>query len=268
MRLHTPTRTLAGLALLTAPLVAACGDGNESTSTTSPASATTPVTTAAPTTESPVSTTPATVDIKANPESLSYLLQRLLTTSEIGNGWIDRGRNLVPPQQDNLRAGGLCGAGEEMLPAIGNRLNDLVMTSYRKDETPPTGSITESLVWGPRTEIEADFTALKAATEACIGTTYVTPNGDSQQLSALDVPSMGTDSIATHLAPGEPITENPWMEVDSITILLTDPSADIAVVVTVSYLTVHEPGQAAVAPDVAELVRVAQLAVDKNMSPP
>ena len=256
------TRVAISLSLIAVPLLGACS-GEETVTPTTVAS-----TSMAPTSTAPTTSVPAEQDIKTNIESLSYLLQRLLTTKEIGGGWVDQGRNLVPPQPQSLRAGGLCPAGETLLAQIGTRLNDLVMVTYRKDEMPSTGAITEWLTWGPRVEIEADFNTLMEAHEACYGSAYVTPNGDSQKLNSLDVPSLGTKSFATHLAPGEAITDNPWPEVDNVTILLSDPSVDIAVVVSVTYLTVHEPGRDPVSPDVEELTRVARAAVEKNLNPP
>lgn len=242
--------------------LAACS--NDESSTSSSASSTT----ASASTEVPSTTAPGAVNVKTDLESLSYLLQRLLTTKEIGNGWIDQGRNLVPPQTENLRAGGLCPAGEKLLAPIGGRFNDLVMATYRKDETPAKGIITEGLTWGPRAEVEADFATLKAANEACYGAAYLTPNNDSQKLDPLNVPSLGTSSFASHQEPGTAITDNPWAEVDGVMILLSDPSFDVAVVINLTYMTVHEPGKDAPSPDVAELTRVAKLAIEKNMTPP
>lgn len=262
MHLRRTVRTTVSLCLLVALVGAACSD-EESTSTTTAAATTTASTTVAPTT-----TSPSTVDVRTNLESLSYLLQRLLTTKEIGNGWIDQGRNLVPPQSENLKAGGLCPAGEELLEPVGNRLNDLVMVTYRKDETPSTGVITEGLTWGPRAEIEANFAIIKAAHAACVGAPYETPNGDSQKLETLDLPVLGRDSFATRLVPGQPIADNPWMEVEAVMVLLSDPAVDTALIASVTYVTVHEPGGTSVSPDTAELERIARLAVDKNLTPP
>ncbi|MCU0281602.1 MAG: hypothetical protein MUE66_07225, partial [Acidimicrobiia bacterium] len=74
----------------------------------------------------------------ADPEETGYLaglIQGLLTTEEIGSGWQDQGKMVVPvgAQEEGFGAAFLCPEGVALADPIGAALNELVFTHYRRE---------------------------------------------------------------------------------------------------------------------------------------
>lgn len=119
--MHRRRVVLLVLGLSASAMIGACGSGDEAADTTVPA------------TETPTSEVPTTEGMGSDVESLSYLIQGLLTTEQIGGGWIDQGRRIVPPGSDQL-TGFLCQEGEAVVGALGGRLDPQVSTSYERPD--------------------------------------------------------------------------------------------------------------------------------------
>jgi len=255
------------IAVFALPVVAACGD-SESTATT------------APTTTVATTSTEAPADPASNIESLSYLMQGLLTTPEIGGGWIDMGRVIVPPRTETY-TGPLCPDGQALAAPIGTTLNPQVHTTYRHySETQATipadtgaatapnpalvgGMVMETLLWNERQMVDDAFAAAAAATAACVGQTWVDPDMGNTVMTTFEAPRIGTDSFTFGFAPVEPGSD-PWAETQAIMILMSDPSSPAAIVMTVSMTVVHDqPDQQTPGPDTDELIRIAQAAVTR-----
>jgi hypothetical protein len=290
MKPHRRVRrtTLTGLVVVAfaIPLVAGCGsdggsDGGSDTVSAPAATQSTPSSEA----EGPSESTPTgqtSEDMASNVESLSYLMQGLLTTPQIGGGWVDMGRVVVPPSVEPT-IGPLCPDGQAIAEPIGTALNVQVHTTYQRlDGTQATaspdtgdaavnpslvgGTIMESLLWNERQQVDEAFAAMAAATEACIGTEFTDPDMGDTVITSFDAPTLGTDSFTSGYMPVTPPTSDPWIEVQGISILLSDPSSPVSVVLTVSQTVVHNnPDQEVAAVDTDELIRIAEVAVARIM---
>lgn len=276
MKLHRTTRqtTLRGLALaaLALPLVAGCGSDDDSSVTSAPA-----------TTEA-TSSTEAPADPASNIESLSYLMQGLLTTPQIGGGWVDMGRIIVPPSTAPT-TGPLCPDGQTIAEPIGAILNGQVHTTYQRVDgtqtqtSAPTdtngsavnpalvgGMVMESLLWNEREQVDEAFAALAAATEACIGKEWADPDMGNTAVTSFDAPTLGTSSFTFGYRPVTPPPSDPWAEIQGISILMSDPTSPVSIVITVSITVVHNnPDQEVAAPDTDEVIRIAEVAVARIM---
>jgi hypothetical protein len=185
--------------------IGACGDDDSTVDTTvAPATAaptTVPVTT--PFTTEPA---PVTTMMGADLESLSYLIQGLLTTEQIGGGWVDQGRQIVPPGSNQL-SGFLCEEGEATVADLGDI----------------------SLGMDP-------------------------------------APDLGTTSVSFHFGPATVPSGTPWLEQRVTSVLLSDPSQPVALVVTVGALVTHDsPTTEPTALEPAEYDRIVQAAVGRIM---
>jgi hypothetical protein len=214
----------------------------------------------------------------SNIESLSYLMQGLLTTPQIGGGWVDMGRVIVPPSTEPT-TGPLCPDGQAIAEPIGTTLNAQVHTTYQRvDGTQTTapadtsgspanpalagGTVMETLLWNERQQVDEAFAAMAAATEACIGTEWADPDMGDTVMTSFDAPTLGTSSFTFGYMPVTPPTSDPWAEIQGISILMSDPSSPVSIVITVSNTVVHDnPDQQAAAPDTDELIRIAEAAV-------
>jgi hypothetical protein len=239
-------------------LIGACGDDDATTPTTA-APTTAPATT--PSTTEPV---PDTTSMGSNVESLSYLIQGLLTSEQIGGGWVDQGRQIVPPGSNQL-AGFLCEEGEAAVAELGGRLDPQVSTSFRRASDVGL-SVFENLMWGDRQQLTDDVAAFTAAVEACAGTAYATTDLGEVSLGMDPAPDLGTAAVSFHFGPATVPSDTPWLEQRVTTVLLSDPSQPVALVVTVGALVIHDPSTAE--PTVlepAEYDRIVAAAIDRIM---
>jgi hypothetical protein len=194
------------------------------------------------------------------------LLAGLLTTEEIGGGWADEGRMIVPTeaQGQGFDSGLVCPEGLAIGEPVGSALDRLVFTSYRREGSPV---ITESLMWGHEAALSEAFDTAATALGACFDREpWDTEEMGTLRMHALDLPSLGTRSIAYYVGPGTTPGSDPWAEFQILSILVTglDPSNDLAVVINLEVLTVHDPVDVGVEMlDHEELARVAQAAVDR-----
>ncbi|MCU0282172.1 MAG: hypothetical protein MUE66_10265, partial [Acidimicrobiia bacterium] len=95
---------------------------------------------------------------------------------------------------------------------------------------------------------------------------WETPDMGALRLHRLDVPGLGTQSVAYYIGPGPPPAADPWAEMQVLSILITglDPMNDLAVVVNLSVTTIHDPAGAPVEMlDHQELIRIAEAAIDR-----
>ena len=199
--------------------------------------------------------------------ALTGLLAGLLTTEEIGNGWVDQGRAVVPSAAGGQGFGFdlFCPEGSAIAEPIGSGLDRMVLTTYRREGSP---SVTESLLWGHRDQLARDFATGVAALEACFDRDpwEITDLG-TVRMHRLDLPALGAQSVAYYVGPGTQPGEDPWLEWQILTILVTelDPSNDASVVITLDAATVHNDpsGQAVEMLDHEEIIRIAELAVDR-----
>ena len=163
---------LVGLVMVAAMLPVACGDDDDSSSSTTGAVSTTSPGSASSTSQPVASTsepvTSTSVPMGSNVEALSYLIQGLLTTEQIGGDWVDQGRQIIPAGSNQL-SGFLCEEGEMAVAALDGRSDPQVSTSFRR---PGDVGLTvfETLMWGDRDEVVADFEVFVAAVErfACL----------------------------------------------------------------------------------------------------
>jgi len=271
MKLHRTARQarLGGLviAALALSVFAGCGSDDDSSTTT-----------LAPVTTEATSSTEASADPASNIESLSYLMQGLLTTPQIGGGWVDMGRVIVPPSEEPS-TGPLCPDGQAIAEPIGTTLNAQVHTTFQRvDRTATTapadmsgsavnpaltgGTVMETLLQNERQQVDEAFAAIAAATEACIGTEWADPDMGNTVMTSFDAPALGTSSFAFGYTPATPPASDPWAEIQGISILMSDPSSPVSIVITVSLTVVHNnPDQQVAAPDTDELIRIAEAAV-------
>ncbi|HSQ38370.1 MAG TPA: hypothetical protein VLS92_10805 [Acidimicrobiia bacterium] len=202
--------------------------------------------------------------------ALTYLMAGLLTTEEIGGGWVDQGRTLVPPSAggQGFGAGVLCPEGQALAGPIGSGLDRQVFTSYRREGSP---LVTGSLIPGHRDQLSQDFAIGVAALEACFGVEpWETEEAGTLRMERLDLPSLGVQSIAYYIGPGGDTGGNPWIEWHVLSILVTDldPANDNAVVINLEVATIHDPpGQPAAALENEELIRIAEAAVERFAFP-
>ena len=213
--------------------------------------------------------TPTFVIEAADPEellSLGFLIQGLLTTEEIGGGWVDQGRIVVPPSATGQELGGgvFCPEGQAIAEGIGPALDRQVFTSYRREGS---ARVTESLIPGHRDQLTQNFATWVSAVEACFDREpWDTPEAGILRMDRLDLPSLGAESIAYYLGPGADVGDDPWVEWQIMTILVTDldPSNDNAVVINVEVTIIHDPpDQPAPTVENDELVRIAEVAVGR-----
>lgn len=256
MRSPTRRRRSVGVfsaVVVTAGLLGACGDSDESSDSTT-------VTTAA-TTTTPGTATTTTVPMGSNIESLSYLIQGLLTTEQIGGGWVDQGRTLIPAGSNQL-SGFLCPEGETAVASLAGRLDPQVSTSFRRAND--VGLIvSETLMWGNREEVVAGFASFVAAVNACKGK-YTTTELGEISLGVDQAPKLGTSALAYRFGPASPQTANPWLEQQVTAVLLSDPAQPVALVVTVVAATVHNPPSAKTTTvEPAEFSRIVEAAVKR-----
>jgi hypothetical protein len=270
MKLQHPARQAAleglAIAVLALPSVAGCGSDDDSTTTLAPA-----------TTEATSSTEPS-ADPASNIESLSYLMQGLLTTPQIGGGWVDMGRVIVPASREPT-TGPLCPDGRAIAEPIGTTLNAQVHTTFQRTDgtrtTAPAdtsgsavnpafagGMVMETLLWNERLQVDEAFAAMAAATGACIGTEWTDPDMGNIVMTSFDAPTLGTDSFTSGYTPVAPPTSDPWAQIQGISILMSDPSSPVSIVISVSMTVVHNnPDQQVAALDTDELIRIAEAAV-------
>jgi hypothetical protein len=211
---------------------------------------------------------PFTVE-PADPETLMYysgLLVGLLTTEEIGGGWGDQGRVIVPPSAtgQGFSRDVLCPEGQAIYEPIGSGLDQQVFTTYSREGSP---SVAEYLVWGHRDQLTQDFATSTTAEEACFDREpWETEDAGTLRMHALDLPSLGAQSIAYYVGPGTTPGTDPWVELQVVSILVTnlDPTNDISVVISIAVSTIHDPAGAAVEVlDHDEIVRIAEAAISK-----
>lgn len=240
--------------LATSVMVGACGDDAGNTETSVPA-------TEAPTSDVPTSEVPTDEGMGSDVESLSYLIQGLLTTDQIGDGWIDQGRRIVPPGSDQL-TGYLCEEGETAVGALDGRLDPQVSTSYVRPDDVGL-SVSESLMWGEREQVTTDFDSYVTAVGACAGT-YTTTELGELTLTLDEAPDVGFSAFAFRFGPATPPSDTPWIESDTTVVLLSDPSEPVAMVVFVGATVVHDPPDADVTDlDAAEYLRIVETAVSR-----
>jgi len=206
----------------------------------------------------------------ADPEeigALTGLMAGLLTTEEIGGGWVDQGRMVVPTGAGGQRFGLdiLCPEGSALTEPIGSRLDRQVFTTYQREGSP---AVTESLLWGHEAQLTEDFATGIAALEACFDREpWEMPDLGTVRMHRLDLPSLGAQSVAYYVGPGETPAADPWLEWQILSILVTDldPSNDASVVITLDVATVHNDpsGQVVEMLDEDELIRIAELAIDR-----
>lgn len=197
-----------------------------------------------------------------NIESLSYLIQGLMNTEDIGGDWIDRGRQIVPPGSDQL-TGFLCEEGEAAVAALEGRFDPQVSTSFRRPNDIGL-SVFETLMWGERNQIEEDFETFKNAIESCAGKTYMTTELGPTELTIGDDPVLGTAMISFRFGPPEGTLPTPWLEQRSTMILLSDPNEPVALVVGIGASVIHdEPDNGSSDLEQSEYERIAKAAVDR-----
>lgn len=206
----------------------------------------------------------------ADPEEIGYLaglFQGLLTSEEIGNGWLDQGRMVIPAgaQQEGFGAELLCPEGVALADPIGLTLNELVFTHYRREGSP---DLREGILWGHEAALAEAFAIGKAVVEACFDREpWEAADMGALRMHRLDVPGLGTQSVAYYVGPGVPPGADPWLEMQVLSILVTglDPMNDLAVVVNLLVTTIHNnpPGTDIEMLDHEELVRIAEAAIDR-----
>ena len=256
-RVHSARLVVLGIVL--AGMLIACGDEEESGTTAVSDSVST--TLEASSTSSSVEST-TSLPMGANVESLSYLIQGLLRTDQIGNGWVDQGRQIVPPGSNQM-TGFLCEEGDAVVAGLEGRADPQVSTTFRRDGDVGL-TVFESLMWGDRDQVIADFDAVAEGVRSCADQTYSTSELGEIKLSVDRGPSYGSKSIAYRFAPSVPSTSNPWLEQATTAVLLEEPNQPVALVIAVGATTVHDPSGAEVSTiEDAEYQRIVKAAVDR-----
>lgn len=208
------------------------------------------------------SSTTSTVPMGSNIESLSYLMQGLLTTEQIGGGWVDQGRKVIPPGSEQL-TGFLCDDGESAVAALAGRLDPQVTTSFER-ESDVGLTLFETLMWGDREQLTEDFESFITAVQGCDGTTYTTDELGEVRLDVEETPSLGTSAITFRFGPSTAPTDGPWLEQKTTTVLLSDPGEDVALTISIGVTTVHDPSDLKTSTvDDAELQRVLSRAIER-----
>lgn len=244
------------VAVATIGLAGACSDSGKSSDTSTSSTAATSTV--------PATDVTTTVPAGQSIESLSYLIQGLLTTEQIGGGWIDQGRQVVPPGSNQL-TGFLCPEGEQAVVALGTAMDPQVTTNFRRPSDVGL-RVFETLMWGDREKVTAGFNAFVAAINSCGGKTYTTTDLGELTLTIAPAPKLGVAAIEFQFAPSKTQTTNPWLEQRMTVVLLSDPSQPVALVVGVGASTAHDPATAnATVIEDAEYQRIAKAAVDRIM---
>lgn len=195
-------------------------------------------------------------------ESLSYLIQGLMNTEDIGGEWVDQGRQIVPPGSNQL-TGYLCEEGEAAVAALESRFDPQVSTSFRRPNDIGL-SVFETLMWGERDQIVEDFGTFTNAVELCDGKTYTTTDLGQLTLTIDDDPELGTEMISFRFGPPEGTLPTPWLEQRSTMILLSDPNEPVAIVVGIGASVIHdEPNDGSSDLEQSEYERIAKAAVDR-----
>ena len=256
-RVHRARLVVIGLGLIGA--LVACGDEEESGTTAVPGSVS--ITSEASSTSSSLEST-TSLPMGANVESLSYLIQGLLRTDQIGNGWVDQGRQIVPPGSNQL-TGFLCEEGDAVVAGLEGRADPQVSTTFRRDGDVGL-TVFEGLMWGDREQVIADSDAVAEGVRACADQTYSTSELGEVELLVDQGPNYGSKSIAYRFGPSEPSTSNPWLEQTTTAVLLEEPNQPVALVVAVGTSTLHDPSGSEVSTiDDAEYQRIVKAAVDR-----
>ena len=203
----------------------ACSDDDTDSSTTTNTSITT------------------TTSMGSNVESLSYLIQGLINTDEIMGGWIDQGRQVIPPNSDQL-SGFLCEEGEAAVNALRGRLDPQVSTLFRRPDDLGL-TVFETLMWGDREQLVEDFDVFVSAVKSCDGETYTTSELGQLTLTVDETPALGTAGIAFHFGPPDSTAPTPWLEQWSTSVLLSDPNESVALVVGIGASVIHDPPDSA-----------------------
>lgn len=252
-----PRRALAVVCSVALCVVASCGGDDDTTVSSAPDSI-------AGSSEVPTTVVESTTSVPtgADVESLSYLIQGLLRTEEIGNGWVDQGRQIIPPGSDQL-SGFLCAEGESAIAELAGSADPQVSTSFRREGD--TGlTVFETLTWGDREQVIADFNAVADAVRACAGQSYTTADLGELSLTVESGLEYGSASISYRFGPPTPPSSNPWIEQRVTAVLLEEPSQPVAIVIGVGSTTLHDSStsESAVIDD-AEFDRIVNAAVDR-----
>ena len=198
----------------------------------------------------------------SNVESLSYLIQGLLTSEQIGGGWLDQARKIIPPGSNQL-TGFLCAGAEAVVNGLGGQLDPQVSSSYRR---PADVGLTvfESLMWADRDDLAANFAKMADAVRSCAGAPYMSGELGELVITIDEAPKLGTAAFAFRFAPSKPSTTDPWVEQRMTMVLLSDPSQPVALVVSVGTVNLHSPpGYESTVLDPAEYTRIVNAAVDR-----
>lgn len=192
------------------------------------------------------------------------LLDRLLTTEDLGSGWVDQGRIVVPAGM-TLRTGAdlLCTDGQASADPLGTRLDPMVMTRYRRGAPPDQAFVTETLVSGAASQIAQDYATWVAALDACAGLDpWQVPEAGSVTIDRLEDPQLATQSVLYAITAGDPTSGSP--SIDTHVLIVLVQQGETGTVLEVSTTNTHDQtGQAAVPVDDAELERIAEAAVTK-----
>lgn len=235
--------------------LSACSDDDESPSTT-------PATTAPPSTAPSTTVAPTTTGVGSNVESLSYLIQTLLTTEQIGGGWVDQGRNIVPPGSNQL-TGFLCPDAETIITGFNGALDPQVSTSFRRPGDVGL-SVFESVMWGNRDDLTAMFAKFADAVRSCAGSTYKTDELGELRVVIDEAPEVGVSAFSFHFEPASPQTENPWITQRFTSVLLSDPNEPVALVVGVGTVNLYSPPEfTSTKLDDTEYLRIVTAAVNR-----
>lgn len=255
-------RRLVAAALIAVSSLAACSDDNGGTIASSTTAPSAPTTSLVATTTEPSTEVTTTTSMGSSLESISFLIQGLLTTEQIGGGWLDQGRQVVPPGSNQL-SGFLCEEGESAVGNLGGRLDAQVSTTFRRSGDVGL-SVFESLMWGDRDQVTADFTTLSGAVAACTGAAYTTTELGDLLLELQTAPELGTAALSYRFGPAVPSTENPWLEQQTTSVLLSDPGSSVALVITIGASTVHDPARLDTTElEPAEFDRIVEAAVNR-----
>jgi hypothetical protein len=192
-----------------------------------------------------------------------FALPGLLTTDEIGGGWVDLGRNLVAPPVPVE----LCSKGTSIEEDVLEQLMPLVSTTFRRAASP---QLLETVKFGPRDELAAAFETWVGAANSCVGEpAWGTWTAGPIALERADLTvesGEGGETAAYRVIGGADPVPGLRIEEYVVRILVPelDPSNDMAAVITLqTFVVVGEAVQPVPTLDVEELTRVAQAAVDK-----
>jgi hypothetical protein len=193
------------------------------------------------------------------------LLDGLLTTGEIGGGWIDQGRIAIPsggsPREGTTV---LCPDGAVIAESLGSRLDPKVTTRYRQEPPPAAGGfVWEAITAGEATQIAADFATWVDAMDACAGVdAWETPDAGPVSIDRLDGPAFGEQSAGYAVLIGDGSNGDPWLEMHLVSVLV---AADgYARVLDLSTTVVHDQSTVTIPRiDDDELARIAAVAVEK-----